>query len=89
MKQITEPAAYEAWYHTPRGRWIGDREFVLLRTLLRPETGASRRDIGNAPDQWPDSIRMNHRPALCCLTHSVGDSPTCVLNARDSALALP
>ncbi|MGD8936681.1 MAG: hypothetical protein PVF07_09385 [Thiogranum sp.] len=51
MKQITEPAAYEAWYHTPRGRWIGDREFVLLRNLLRPEAGASLRDIGNAPDQ--------------------------------------
>lgn len=46
MKQITEPAAYEAWYHTPRGRWIGDREFVLLRSLLRPQAGASLLDVG-------------------------------------------
>lgn len=46
MKQITEPAAYEAWYHTPRGRWIGDCEFMLLRNLLRPEAGASLLDVG-------------------------------------------
>jgi len=46
MKQITEPAAYEAWYHTPRGHWIGDREFMLLQNLLRPEAGASLLDVG-------------------------------------------
>lgn len=46
MKQITEPAAYEAWYHTPRGHWIGNREFMLLQDLLRPEAGASLLDVG-------------------------------------------
>jgi len=46
MKQITEPAAYEAWYHTPRGHWIGDREFMLLENLLTPEAGASLLDVG-------------------------------------------
>lgn len=37
---------YEAWYHTPRGRWIGDIEFDLLRRLLRPEKGESLLDVG-------------------------------------------
>jgi len=37
---------YEAWYHTPRGRWIGDIEFDLLGRLLRPEKGESLLDVG-------------------------------------------
>lgn len=37
---------YEAWYHTPRGRWIGDTEFDLLRRLLRPREGESLLDVG-------------------------------------------
>ena len=46
MNSIPDPAAYEAWYHTPRGQWIGDREFALLQQLLRPEAGASLLDVG-------------------------------------------
>ena len=46
MKSITDPAAYEAWYHTPRGRWIGDREFILLQSLLRAHKGGSLLDVG-------------------------------------------
>ena len=46
MKAITDPAAYEAWYHTPRGRWIGDREFILLRNLSGAEAGDSLLDAG-------------------------------------------
>jgi SAM-dependent methyltransferase len=40
------PAAYDAWYATPRGRWIGDREFDLLRTLLEPRPGETLLDVG-------------------------------------------
>lgn len=46
MKAITDPATYEAWYHTPRGRWIGDREFILLRNLSGAEAGDSLLDAG-------------------------------------------
>lgn len=46
MAGITDPAAYEAWYNTPRGHWIGDREFILLQHLLRPEADASLLDVG-------------------------------------------
>jgi len=38
--------AYEAWYHTPRGRWIGDTEFTLLRRFLRPEKDEILLDVG-------------------------------------------
>lgn len=46
MKSISDPAAYDAWYHTPRGQWIGERECILLRDLLRPEAGDSLLDVG-------------------------------------------
>jgi SAM-dependent methyltransferase len=46
VKAITDPAAYEDWYHTPRGRWIGDREFMLLQRLLRTGAGDSLLDAG-------------------------------------------
>lgn len=40
------PSAYDAWYATPRGRWIGEREFVLLRTMLEPGPGETLLDVG-------------------------------------------
>lgn len=43
---ITEPASYEAWYHTPRGQWIGDLEFVLIQKLLRAKAGSTLLDVG-------------------------------------------
>jgi SAM-dependent methyltransferase len=46
MNSITDPADYEAWYHTPRGQWIGDREFILLKNILRPDASASLLDVG-------------------------------------------
>ena len=46
MNNITDPAIYEAWYHTPRGRWISDCEFSLLQHLLKPKTGELLLDVG-------------------------------------------
>lgn len=40
------PSAYDAWYATPRGRWIGDREFDLLRTMLETRPGETLLDVG-------------------------------------------
>lgn len=37
---------YNAWYDTPRGRWIGDAEFRLLLDLLQLRAGESVLDIG-------------------------------------------
>jgi SAM-dependent methyltransferase len=44
--QAIDAAAYNAWYDTPRGRWIGDIEFRLLGALLMAEPGESLIDIG-------------------------------------------
>jgi len=46
MTPITDPAAYDAWYHTPRGAWIAETEFALLMSLLRPVTDATLLDVG-------------------------------------------
>jgi ubiquinone/menaquinone biosynthesis C-methylase UbiE len=40
------PAAYDAWYDTLRGRWIGDQEFVLLARLLNARPGDTLLDVG-------------------------------------------
>jgi hypothetical protein len=44
---ITDPAAYEAWYHTPRGAWIGGLESALLLRLLQPHPGQTLLDVGS------------------------------------------
>jgi len=41
-----DPAAYDAWYGTPRGAWIGETEFRLIIGLLEPEPGARILDVG-------------------------------------------
>lgn len=40
------PADYDAWYDTPRGRWIGETEFSLLHRLLAPQPGETILDVG-------------------------------------------
>jgi len=40
------PDEYDAWYRTPRGRWIGETEFRLISRLLEPEPGARILDVG-------------------------------------------
>lgn len=40
------PAQYDAWYDTPRGRWIGDTEYALIRRLLPMRPGDQVLDVG-------------------------------------------
>jgi SAM-dependent methyltransferase len=40
------PQDYDAWYDTPRGRWIGEREWTMVRDALRLQRGDSVLDIG-------------------------------------------
>ncbi len=40
------PDQYDAWYRTPRGRWIGEIEFRLISALLDAEPGARILDVG-------------------------------------------
>jgi SAM-dependent methyltransferase len=37
---------YESWYRSPRGRWIGETEFRLIRDMLQPKRGGSLLDVG-------------------------------------------
>lgn len=46
MNAIMNPVSYEEWYHTERGRWIGDTETGLLMRMLGPRAGASCLDVG-------------------------------------------
>jgi len=41
-----DPADYEDWYDTPRGRWIGETEYALAARQLAPQAGDSLLDIG-------------------------------------------
>lgn len=41
-----DPAAYHAWYGTPRGAWIAEREYRLLVGLLEPQPGETLLDLG-------------------------------------------
>ena len=40
------PAEYDAWDRTPRGSWIGETEYRLLRQALAPGPGATVLDVG-------------------------------------------
>lgn len=40
------PADYDAWYGTPRGRWIGETEYALAARLLAARPGDSLLDVG-------------------------------------------
>jgi SAM-dependent methyltransferase len=41
-----DAAAYDAWYDTPRGHWIGEQEFCLAHRLLAPRPGETLLDAG-------------------------------------------
>jgi SAM-dependent methyltransferase len=43
---------YQAWYDSPRGRWIGAVEFALLKSMLQPEAGTALLDIGCGTGQF-------------------------------------
>jgi SAM-dependent methyltransferase len=40
------PADYDAWYATPRGRWIGETEYRLAAHGLQARAGDSLLDVG-------------------------------------------
>jgi len=46
MKYSIDPSLYDAWYHTNKGKWIGNIEFTLLMKLLRPLARQSLLDVG-------------------------------------------
>ena len=45
-REILNPADYDAWYGTERGRWIGETEYRLLADKLAPRAGERVLDVG-------------------------------------------
>ena len=43
---MKDPAAYHAWYETPRGAWIGAREADSMLELMQPNPGGCLLDVG-------------------------------------------
>lgn len=41
-----KPADYDAWYDTPRGRWIGETEYALAARMLTAQPDDSLLDVG-------------------------------------------
>lgn len=41
-----DAAPYDAWYDTPRGRWIGETEYRLLARMLGVRPGSTLLDVG-------------------------------------------
>lgn len=37
---------YEAWYHTPRGNWIANREFRLMSAMMQAKPDSHILDVG-------------------------------------------
>jgi len=43
---VMDAEEYEAWYQTPRGKWISKTEFNLLYSMMRPKKGETLLDVG-------------------------------------------
>jgi SAM-dependent methyltransferase len=57
-----KPAEYDAWYDSPRGRWIGEAEYLLLLDQLEPRPGDHVLDIGCGTGWF--TRRLAERPDL-------------------------
>lgn len=94
MRSDFDPAGYDAWYRTPRGRWIGDVEFELLMQLLRPVPGDMLLDVGCGSGYFSRRFAgaglavtgLDPDERMLSFARAQGDTITCL---RGDALALP
>lgn len=56
------PEQYDAWYRTPRGKWIGELEYQLLRRLLAPAAGESLIDVGCGTGYFTRRFALDGHP---------------------------
>src|SRR3970282_174310 len=73
-----DPAAYDAWYASARGRWIGEVETRLLLDLLTCQNGDSVLDVGCGTGYF----RRRLAQARLCGTRIDTDQSALDLSAR-------
>lgn len=77
------PEAYDAWYATSRGRWIGGAEYRLLRRLLSPRRGDTLLDVGCGTGHFTRRFARD----LAGRVIGVDPSPAWLAFAKDHAAA--
>ncbi|NIR96669.1 MAG: class I SAM-dependent methyltransferase [Gammaproteobacteria bacterium] len=90
------PADYEAWYRTPRGRWIAARETALMRRLMRPGAGERALDVGCGTGHFTrrlarlglETTGLDPDPAMLVFARAQGGGIEYVLG-RGAALPFP
>lgn len=55
-----DAAAYDAWYDTARGRWIGETEYRLLQRSLAPAPADSLLDVGCGSGYFTRRFAQDH-----------------------------
>lgn len=89
-----DPVTYDAWYKTPRGKWIGNLEFDLLMRMLQPTAGASLLDVGSGTGYFSRRFAaagltvtaIDPDPAMADYAHA---QVATISYVRASAIALP
>lgn len=94
MSNRYEPSTYEAWYHTPRGTWIGDVEFAMMMKLLRPEMGGTLLDVGSGTGYFSRrfsaaGLRVTGIDPDTAMLQYVNSAPGSVTYVEGSAERLP
>ena len=88
------PSTYEAWYHTPRGAWVGDVEFRLMMQLLRPASDAMLLDVGSGTGYFSRrfaaaGLRVTGIDPDRAVTDYARQLDTSVTYVEGTAIALP
>lgn len=60
-----DAAKYDAWYETPRGRWIGSRELERIRETLVPHAGESLLDVGCGTGYFTRGLARRRDGRVC------------------------
>ena len=59
-----DPATYDAWYRTARGRWIGDCEYRLLRRQLALRPAETILDVGCGTGYFSRHFAQDGHPVV-------------------------
>lgn len=94
-REAVNPADYDAWYDSARGRWIGEREYRLLLALLAPRPDTRLLDVGCGTGWF--TRRFAGLPGLDVVGADIDDESLSFARKRDQntsyvhadALALP